>query len=173
MVIFPSCGAHCLQSLSKPNGYISLIVALTTFNPYCGSHRSQMLAWNNWEWWWNSHYTYFIVYSSFGTEEWLYRLYRCHHRSAGSVYEILGYDFRESSESFDHVGWWNHNSAVWNTMNRPALTFVSFPFFFKHNPPCVLFLLVLGQMEDVGMTVGCGWHNKVDMKRGNGFRSMK
>jgi len=99
-------------------------------------------------------YTYLIAYSSFGTEEWLYRLYRCHHRSARSVYAILGYDFRESSESFGYVGWWNHNSAVWDTMNRPALTFVSFPFF-KNNSPHFLLLLVLGQMEDVGMAVGC------------------
>jgi len=67
-----------------------------------------------------TNYTYFIAYSSFGTEEWLYCLYGCHHRSAGSVYEVLRYDFRESSVSFGYVGWWNHNLAVWDTMNKPA-----------------------------------------------------
>ncbi len=94
---------------AKPNGYISLLwhslLSILTVE-VTGVKCQREITENDGE---ITNYTYFIAYSSLGTEEWLYRLYRCHHRSAGSVYAILGYDFRESSESFSYVGWWNHN----------------------------------------------------------------
>lgn len=104
----------------NPNGYISLLwrslLSILTME-ITGVECQCEITENDDE---ITNYTYFRAYSSFRTEEWLYCLYGCHHRSARIIYEVLQYDFRESSVSFCYFGWWNHNLAMWDIMNKPS-----------------------------------------------------